>query len=76
MPTEDSGDNKSQTQSQSQLVDGTGDEDWLEDSALSTLRPSDLSSIMDHVLLNVVRQLVQFASSDEELKTELDSLDD
>jgi len=51
-------------------------EEWLEDSALSMLRPADLSSIMDHVLLTVVKQLIQFASSDIELKAELDSLDE
>lgn len=48
---------------------------WLEDAALSELGPSALSGMMDHVLLSVVNQLVQFASSDEALRSELDALD-
>ena len=49
--------------------------EWIDDYELSQLSPTDLEKLMDRYLMSVVKQLVQFASLDDELKAELDALD-
>ncbi len=49
--------------------------EWIDDYELSQLSPTDLEKLMDRYLMSVVKQLVQLASLDDELKAELDALD-
>lgn len=51
------------------------DDGWLDDTTLSTLSTNDLEKLMDQFLVRVVQQLVQFATLDDDLKTELDHVD-
>jgi hypothetical protein len=48
---------------------------WLNDQELSELTTEELEIIMDRYIMEVVKQLVQLAALDEDLKAEIDSLD-
>lgn len=49
--------------------------EWLDDNQLSQLSNHQLESLMDKLVMNVVKQLVQLASVDDDLKAEIDLLD-
>lgn len=49
--------------------------EWLDDQELSQLSPEDLEVLMDRYIMVVVKQLVQLAALDDDLKAEIDSLD-
>ena len=51
------------------------EENWLDEHDFSLLQPADLEKLMDRYLMSVVKQLVEIASVDDELRAELDSLD-
>jgi ankyrin repeat protein len=48
---------------------------WLDDQELSEMSTEDLEVIMDRYIMEVVRQLVQLAALDDDLRAEIDSLD-
>ena len=48
---------------------------WLDDHELSELSTEDLETLMDRYIMVVVKQLVQLATMDDDLKAEIDSLD-
>lgn len=52
-----------------------GDDEWLDDNQLSNLSASEIEELMDKYTISVVNQLVQLASVDDDLKTEIDSID-
>lgn len=52
------------------------EDEWLDDNALSVLSNADLESLMEQFLFRIVRQLVQLATSDDDLQAELHSLDE
>lgn len=49
--------------------------EWLDDTQLSTLSNSELESLMERYIMAVVKELVQLAAVDDDLKAEMDSLD-
>ena len=49
--------------------------EWLDDQELSQLSPEELEVLMDRYIMVVVKQLVQLAALDDDLKAEIDSLD-
>lgn len=49
--------------------------EWLDDTQLSTLSNGELESLMDRYIMAVVKELVQLAAVDDDLKAEMDSLD-
>ena len=69
--------------SHSQLTDGTDAPSnthadsvkWLDDQELSELSTEELEVLMDRYIMVVVKQLVQLAVMDDDLKAEIDSLD-
>ncbi len=69
--------------SHSQLNDGTDATSnphsdsvkWLDDQELSELSTEELEVLMDRYIMVVVKQLVQLAVMDDDLKAEIDSLD-
>jgi hypothetical protein len=48
---------------------------WLDDQELSELSTEELEVVMDRYIMEVVKQLVQLAALDDDLRTEIDSLD-
>ena len=48
---------------------------WLDDQELSLLSTEQLEVLMDRYIMAVVKQLVQLAAVDEDLRTEIDALD-
>eukprot|EP01032_Pedospumella_encystans_P014775 gene14775-16944_t len=48
---------------------------WLDDQELSELSTEELEVLMDRYIMVVVKQLVQLAVMDDDLKAEIDSLD-
>mmetsp|Transcript_5569 Transcript_5569/g.9137 ORF Transcript_5569/g.9137 Transcript_5569/m.9137 type:complete len:990 (-) Transcript_5569:1434-4403(-) len=56
-------------------LEGTGNVKWLNDQELSEMSAEDLEVIMDRYIMVVVKQLVQLAAMDDDLKAEIDSLD-
>lgn len=55
--------------------EGTDGVEWLDDTQLSTLSNSELESLMERYIMAVVKELVQLAAVDDDLKAEMDSLD-
>eukprot|EP01038_Epipyxis_sp_PR26KG_P014148 gene14148-18986_t len=53
--------------------DGLGE--WLDDLELSKLSNNEIEAIMERDIMSVVKQLVQLASLDDDLKAEINSLD-
>lgn len=49
--------------------------EWLDDHQLSVMSNAELEVIMDRYIMVVVKQLVQLAALDDDLKAEIDSLD-
>ena len=49
--------------------------EWLDDHQLSNLSTAELEVVMDRYIMIVVRQLVQLAAVDDDLKAEIDALD-
>ena len=54
---------------------GGSDVKWLDDQELSEMSTEELEVLMDRYIMEVVKQLVQLAALDEDLKAEIDSLD-
>lgn len=48
---------------------------WLDDQELSELSTEELEVLMDRYIMEVVKQLVQLAALDDDLRAEIDSLD-
>jgi hypothetical protein len=48
---------------------------WLDDAQLALMSTTDLEKLTERYLMSVVKQLVQLASVDDDLRTELDALD-
>eukprot|EP01040_Poterioochromonas_malhamensis_P021065 gene21065-25321_t len=55
--------------------EGTDGVEWLDDTQLSTLSNGELESLMERYIMAVVKELVQLAAVDDDLKAEMDSLD-
>jgi hypothetical protein len=53
----------------------TGENQWLDDQELSKMTNAQLETLMDEYIISVVKQLVNIAMADDELKAEIDSLD-
>lgn len=54
---------------------GSDGMEWLDDTQLSRMSNAELESVMDRYIMAVVKELVQLAAVDDELKSEMDSLD-